>query len=376
MKILILADIEAGGELIATQTLIERLRKYDKHYKFYLVAILKNKYLIKESLFEEIVYIKQKKYEKPLKFYRELFYQLGKGAKIIDKICRKHVFDHVIAIDYMLVISYLISQKKPNYIYYFHGIKNGYKIFHDTYNHYMIFKKLLEILALILSKKIIIPSITAKTYLINNYGLFLKKMSFPIVPNLIRNEFNDKYISKEAKNEKNILYSGRLDPNKGIRNLLYAFLKLTIKYPKIYLNIAYFGKPDARLFDEIKDLINKGEKIRLLNNLQTTDLVKLYRSSCLGVLPSSFEISPLFYKEALACSLPIFTTNIGDVKKSSSNLFLLKDSEFNTIYNTIADFLKNKIKYQQKARIIFKNWKNNYNEDKIINDFLKAIKNK
>ena len=51
MRILILSDIEAGGEWIATQTLIKKLRKKDKNIKFYLVALQKNKYLLKESLF-------------------------------------------------------------------------------------------------------------------------------------------------------------------------------------------------------------------------------------------------------------------------------------------------------------------------------------
>jgi glycosyltransferase involved in cell wall biosynthesis len=373
MRILILSDIEAGGEWIATQTLIKKLRKKDKNIKFYLVALQKNKYLLKESLFEKIFLIKQKSYKKPFKYYRELFYQLNEGAKIIGKICREHMFDHVITIDYMLSISYLISQKKLNYIYYFHGIKNGYIIFRDPFNHYMVFKKLLEIFALIISKKIIIPSIQAKTYLFKNYGFFLKKTTFSIVPNLMRRQFTGVRVQKNNEENKIILYSGRLDPNKGIRNLLHAFLRLTKIYHKLSLAIAYFGKPNIKLFNEIKHYINKGEKIRLLKNLEVSELANLYRSSTLGILPSSFEISPLFYKEALACDLPIFITDIGDVERESFNTFLLKDSKTDTISSKITDFLKNENRYKKNAKIISKKWQDNYDENKIIGDFLKAI---
>lgn len=383
MKVLILSDIEAGGEWIATQTLIEKLIKKDERIKFYLIASSKKKNLLKESLFEKIIYIRHKYYKKPFKYYRELFYQLIEGAKTIDKVCKRQVFDYVITIDYILAISYLISQKKLNYIYYFHGIKNDYKIFSDTFNHYMILRKLLEILAWTMSKKIIIPSVQAKTYLINNYGLFLKKKTFMIVSNLIRNEFNNKYSQIEInqlkrrfgiKNEKIILYSGRLALNKGIRNLLYAFLKITNKYPEVILIIAYFGKPETRLINKIKALIKKGGAIKLVNNLKTVDLAKLYQFSYLGILPSLLEMSSLFIREALMCDLPIISTNTGDTNNILSNHFILEDNKTNTIYNKIGDFFNIEYKYKKIFLKIKKRFKFQYNEEKIINSWIKVLK--
>jgi len=373
MKILLLSNAEPGGEWIAIQTLIKRLKIKNRNIKFYLVTLTKNDYLFKKT-FEKIIYVKQKYYKKPLKYYRELFYQLREGASSIDKIFQEHVFDSVITIDYKLAISYLISQKKTNYIYYFHGLKNYFKNGLDNLNHYVIFRKFLEVLAWTFSKKMIVPSVQAKSYLINNYRFFLNNKKFDIVPNLIRNEFNNNYHLKNIEKEKNILYSGRLDPNKGIRNLLYAFIKFASKYPEFTLIIAYFGKPEIKIFSEIKLFIKNGYKIKFYKNLQTINLAKLYQTSYLAILPSSLEVSPLFLREALASNLPIFITDVGDVREASTNKFILKNNSSNSIYAKLIDYMQNSKMYRKEVLIQTKNWKKQYNEEEIVESFLKTIK--
>jgi glycosyltransferase involved in cell wall biosynthesis len=269
-----------------------------------------------------------------------------------------------------------MSQKKSDYMYFFHGIRNNYKIFSDTFNHYMILKKLLEILAWTMGKKIIVPSIKAEALLINNYRLLLRKKSFVILPNLVRKEFAIKYSSSDInqfqakfgiQNKKIILYSGRLVSGKGIENLVAAFLQITDKYPEMILVIAYSGNPNIKLR-------NKERKIKYLSDLKITDLVKLNQSSYLAVLPSPFEISSLFLREALTCNLPIITTDAGDSYKVLSDLFILKDNKINTIYSKIIDYIKNNQRYDQGAKTMFRSWKKQYNKDKIINTFLEALK--
>ncbi len=374
MKILILSNVEAGGEWIAMQTLLEKIKRKNSQIRLYMITYTSEKQLIKESLFDKIIYIKHVHRDKPLKYYRELICRLIEGVKIINKLFEKHKFNSVIAIDYVLALSYAISQKRLDYIYYFHGIKNDYRIFNDTFNHYMIFKKLLEIFSWILSKKIIVPSIKAKNYLIDNYYFFLKKMIL-IVPNLIRDEFKVRYLTKtNTKKAKNILYSGRLDQNKGIKNLIYAFLKLESKFSKFTLTLAYFGKPNVGLLNMINNLINKGKNIKLLYDLKVIELARLYQTSYFGILPSVFETSSLFFKESLESKLPIFITNVGDVVEISPNMFILKNNDINTINNKMVDFCQNTNKYSQSAKIMFKKWKKEYDEDKIIAIFLQAIK--
>lgn len=372
MNILVLSDIEAGGEWIATQTLIEKLIKKDESIKFYLIASSKNKYLLKESLFEKIIYIRHKYYRKPFKYYRELFYQLSSGKKAISHIYKQYKFDYVIATNYILAISYLISQKKLNYIYYFHGIRNNYKIFSDTFNHFMIFQKLLEILGWIMSKELIIPSINARNVLIEHSFSLLKKRVFIVLPNLIRDEF--KKSLKKTKDKKIILYSGRLALNKGVESLINAFLLITKGYPEVVLVIVYPGKPEIELLKKIKNLIGKRPKIIFINNLSTQKLSILYQTSTLAILPSPFEISSLFLREALMCDLPIITTNTGDSSQILSDVFILKNGNPDTIYAKIVDYFKNKNKYDQSVKIVSENWKKQYNEEKIINSWISVLK--
>ena len=383
MNILILSNIEAGGEWIATQTLIEKLRKKDERLKFYLITSSKNKYLLKESLFEKIIYIKHKYYKKPFKYYRELFYQINSGKNIIDELFKKQKFDRIIVTDYLLAISYIISQRRFDYTYFFHGIRNNYRIFSDTFNHYLIVKKLLEIFAWFMSKKIIIPTIKAKSLFMNNKLLF-KKKSFLILPNLVRKEF---YIGPSLLevgrfkkkfgilNKKIIIYSGRLSPNKGVENLIRAFLQITKKFPKTILTVAYPGIPDADFFKGVKVFPKQQQIVFFLDNLSTKELSLLYQSSDLAVLPSPFEVSSIFLREALACELPIISTHTGDSAEFLSDMFILRDNRPKTIYEKINDYLKNEKKYRQNAKIVSDSWKKLYNEGKIIFDKINILKN-
>jgi glycosyltransferase involved in cell wall biosynthesis len=375
INILILSDTEVGGEWIATQTLIEKLKKRDGRLKFYLISSSKNKYLLKKSLFEKITFVKKKRFQKPFKHYRKLFYQLSSGKKAISHFCSQYRFNYVIATNHILAISYIFSQKNLNYMYFFHGIRNNYKIFTDTYNHYMIFQKILEISAWALSKQIIIPSSYAKNVLIEHSLSLLRKKDFLVLPNLIRDEFKKKYsqpeINKFKKNleiedKKIILYSGRLVSGKGIENLAAAFLQITDKYQKIILIISYSGKPNIKL--------RNSNKILFLKNLRTSDLAKLYQSSYLALLPSDFEVSSLFLREALICNLPIVSTDTGDANKVLSHFFLLKDNKVNTITNKINDFLKNGYKYKKEFLKITKKNKSQYNEEKILDDWVNVFK--
>jgi len=377
MNVLILSDTQPGGEWIATQTVIKNLKMKDKKFKFYLISSNKSNKSLNRSLFEEVFFIKKKTFKKPLKHYRELLFQIINGAKIIHFLIKKKKINLVIITDYLLAISYLIVARKKDYIFFFHGIKNRYRIFFDTFNHYLIFKKILEIISWTLAKKIITPSIFAKNFLTNSYQ-FLNKKNFVIIPNLIRKNFKiiisrsiiKKFKEKfRLKNRKILLYSGRLVEGKGVENLIKSFLRIKNQYSNLILVVAYCG-------EEKKSLIVNDEKIKYFKNLNINDLVKLYQLSNLAILPSYFEISPLFVREAIFCNLPIISTNCGDVKNILSNLFIIKDNKINTITEKIKDFLSKESFYKKEFLKIRNNFiKFSYCEDKIIKSWQKLFKN-
>ncbi len=390
MNILILSDIEVGGEWIATQTLIEKLRKKDERLKFYLITLSKNIYLLKESSFEKIIFVKKKSYKKPLKYYREFFYQLISGTKTISKICDKYNFNKIIVTNHILGASYLLSQKKGNYLYFFHNVKNNFRIFFDTFNHYLILQKLIEILVWAMAEKIIIPTVMAKQVIIDHTNFLFKKKGFIVLPNLVRDEFKSKFpitrLQKFKKRlniqgEKIIFYSGRLISEKGVKNLVDVFLQLLKKYADVTLVIAYPKSTETKFIKKIVFLSKQEKRIILLKNLPTTELAKYYQVVSLAVLPSPFDISPLFFKEALFSNLPIFATNTGDIGETlnkldskKAQLFILNNNQVKTLYKKIDSFFKKKIFYEKEFSRLSEKFKSLYNEEKIINNWIKVLK--
>lgn len=370
MKILVLSNIIAGGEWIAVQTLIKKLHKINDDFEFYLITSASSKRLIEKNLFIKIYYSKVRSFKKPLKKYRELFYQIHSGAKTIDKACHNNNYDVVIAIDYLLTVSYVLSQKKLDYIFYFHGIKNYYKIFFETSNHYMIFRKFLEIGSWIMSRSIIIPSINAKKTMEEHSFYLVKLKSTKIIPNLIRDEFSK---AGTQKKKNNILYSGRLDYLKGIENLITAFTLISKKFRKLYLTIVYPGR--QRLI--LKRLIIKtksSSRIIFIENPTLNQLVSIYKSSRLAVLPSMNEVSSLFLRESLVSNLPIISTSKGDAKTILSKCFIINDNDVGSLYRKIVDFFNNEAKYRKKYQEIVSAFKFHYNEGYIISNWIKIIK--
>ena len=57
MNILILSDIEASGEWLAIQTLLEELKKINNHTKLYLIAYGQNKLLLNKEIFSLVIVI-------------------------------------------------------------------------------------------------------------------------------------------------------------------------------------------------------------------------------------------------------------------------------------------------------------------------------
>lgn len=373
MNILVLSDITAGGEWIASQTLIEKLKKKDNSLKFFLISATKSPHLLKKSLFEEVICLQSKSYKTPFKRYRKFLNMVASGVGAINQIYKRYQIDRVVATNYVLALSFLVSQKKNSFTFFFHGIRNNYKIFSETLDHYLIFQKLLEIFIWQISKEFILPSIYAKDVLIEHSLSILKNKGFIVFPNLIRDEFKKNL--KNIEDKKIILYSGRLAYDKGVGNLIEAFLPISIKNPKLVIMIVYPGEPEIKFAKKIKTIVGESQNIIFINNPTTEKLSFLYKKAALAILPSPFEISSLFLREALISNLPIISTKTGDAEKILTEPFLLKDNKINTIQNKINDFFGNITKYQKTFSTIAGRFQFQYEEEKIIDDWLNFLRN-
>ena len=106
--------------------------------------------------------------------------------------------------------------------------------------------------------------------------------------------------------ERRLLCVGRAsDPNKGIRTLVDALARLP---DDVTLTLVDSPTSEAR-----KWALERGcaDRLELAGRVSTEELVRLYRSATLVVVPSRYEGFGLPAAEAMACGTPVVTTDAG-----------------------------------------------------------------
>lgn len=104
-----------------------------------------------------------------------------------------------------------------------------------------------------------------------------------------------------SENEKIVLYSGRIDPIKGLKYLSIAFSILLKKFPDCRLVIA--GNGDYE--ELIRCSKSFSSTINYLGFIPFEDLVALYHEATIGVIPSLEEHCSYVALEMLYCGLPV-----------------------------------------------------------------------
>lgn len=122
-----------------------------------------------------------------------------------------------------------------------------------------------------------------------------------------RKSFKEKYSIK--KEDKIILYLGRIDKIKGIDLLIEAFSKLAVELTNVQLVIA---GPNNYYSSEIKHNISNlgiNRSILFTGPLYGKDKLEAYVSADVYVLPSRYDIFGITILEACACGTPVVVTN-------------------------------------------------------------------
>ena len=111
--------------------------------------------------------------------------------------------------------------------------------------------------------------------------------------------------------DKIILFSGRIDPIKGLEYLCLAMEVLIRKFPNCRLVVAGDG--------DFKMLIERSRKfsanISFLGFISHDDLIDLYHEADIGVIPSLQEQCSYVALEMLHCGLPIVASKLGGLKE-------------------------------------------------------------
>lgn len=142
--------------------------------------------------------------------------------------------------------------------------------------------------------------------------------------------------SKKPKHTHKLLFVGRLEPVKGIFNLLSVIRDLAKEDELLKLVIVGHGPLEG----QVTSFIHKHhlKEIVELKHLTKNEVIAEYEKADIFVLPSLSEGFPLTILEAMAMSLPIVATNVGDVSdiiEDGRTGFLAKPGDEQSLSETI-----------------------------------------
>ena len=170
----------------------------------------------------------------------------------------------------------------------------------------------------------------------------LDNKNIHVVYNGIDTDLFRPILNKDKDPYRIIVTASADQPLKGLKYLLLAFKKLINQYPK--LNLLVVGKLQSG--GETESLIfklNIEKNINFIHGVSPERLVDSYSSSSIAVVPSIYEGFGLPAAEAMACSIPVISTDGGalpEIVGEAGLIVPVKDSE--AIASEIQRLLENK----------------------------------
>jgi len=131
-----------------------------------------------------------------------------------------------------------------------------------------------------------------------------------IVPNIVRLDAFRPAASLEAHT--NLLVARNLEAIYDIATAIRAFAIVAARCPDASFTVAGSG-PERATLEALAESLGVAAKVRFTGQLDNAELPKLYRSSAIVLNPSQVDNLPISLLEALACGVPIVSTNVGGV---------------------------------------------------------------
>jgi D-inositol-3-phosphate glycosyltransferase len=166
---------------------------------------------------------------------------------------------------------------------------------------------------------VIAPTEREKRELINQYGVQPERIG--VVPCGVNTGLFRPVERNEAGTEsglgggKTILFVGRIDPLKGIDNLIRALALLKNKDAK--LAIVGGGESSLEGTEQLKELaaeLGVTERVVFTGAVKQDRMPYYYSSADVCVIPSLYESFGLVALESLSCGTPIVANDVGDLK--------------------------------------------------------------
>lgn len=123
-----------------------------------------------------------------------------------------------------------------------------------------------------------------------------------------------KRIERLNKENKYILFVGRLEKQKGVKYLINAFSVINKKFPHLRLKIVGKGSLKNDLIKQCDNLYIR-QYIDFEGWKNELELLRLYNEAEMLVIPSIYEPFGIVALEAMACECPVVASNVGGLKE-------------------------------------------------------------
>ena len=201
---------------------------------------------------------------------------------------------------------------------------------------------------------------------------------------LVGNEFNhtkivtihngiDRWLTKFPTKQKIIVFSGRLNSDKGIIELLDALKTILPNFPswKAYI----FGRPDRNLDFNYLNSFESHRQIKLMGE-KPNSIVKSYLEKAeISCVPSKWnEPLSLSVLESLAAGCALLTSRKGGIPEvAEGKAFFLDEVNSEKIISSLTELIQNK--YLRKD-LQDKAWRKYHNSAKLTSEKLNKFRNK
>ncbi|MCD7790728.1 MAG: glycosyltransferase family 4 protein [Bacteroides thetaiotaomicron] len=181
--------------------------------------------------------------------------------------------------------------------------------------------------------------------------------------------------------KKVVLFAGRIDPSKGIEELVSAFSQLNREDAVLVIvGSTNFGRDRTSLFEKKmkQKFAELGEKVVFTGYVPYQEMWKYYKLADVAVLPSIWEEpAGLTMIEASAAGTPLITTMAGGIPEyiDGEYAILLERDEYliEKMAEAINTVLNQESIWREKARVAQRIICGNYNEKKFYDSFISLL---
>ncbi len=303
-----------------------------KEYKFCKFIFIKSSFMSK--IFDKLIYFFAKYIfrKKKVSSYRHILSRLSYLRKV-SKYIKRNNFDKLILENHFTEYLCLKWNKnylkyKDNYYYHCHNVPSG------AYGCEDIIKN---------TKKFICVSDYIKRE-ISEYFKIADDDKFFILKNAVdekkflKLDKSEEILNKYSlsKNDKIVMFTGRLSEEKGIIELLKATQIAKNDFKLIIIGSTFYG---VKVKSQFENLLNKeiallSDKVIFTGYIPYDEISKYYSIADIMVLPAIWDDpAPLTIIESLKCGIPLITTNSGGIPQYASTSAIILNRDMDLIKN-------------------------------------------